>query len=280
MTGCAYMVGGEPCGFDLSGHRPYSRKRDGIPSSTAVAGMIDGGKSTGFAWAAAGITAEMAVHRPAEWRGLAVTDCDHRAKRLCQACRTLRGEFKRQWTAKADLGTHVHHLALSWSRGETIDADPVIDPYLDALARFYDECQPMWHLVEETVQNDEPPYRGQFDAIAEINLNGERRRTLLDYKSGSVHLGSMALQLTSYRYARWVTKWEAGAVVDRQPMPAVEATAVLMLRPDGEHRLIEVPSTDRIYAALLRAHADWEFAREMEQKQKAWEKAHDVKETA
>ena len=267
---CAYLVNGEPCGVTLAGHRPYSRKRDGIPSSTALASVLDGGKSTSFGWAAAGITAEMAVHRGTEWRHLSVTGCDHAAKNFCQACRVLRSEFDRQWSAKADLGTHVHHLAHSWAEGDTVDADPAIDPYLDALGAFYDECAPTWVHLEATVENDDPAWRGQFDAIADVLLDGERKRTLIDYKSGSLHFAAMAIQLTSYRRAKWVTTWEDGAVVERKPMPEVDASAVLMLRPDGEYRLIELPT---VHDRLLSVYADWEFQREMDKAQKAWEKA-------
>ena len=168
------------CGAD-TGHRPYARKRD-APSASAIAEMLDDGKGRSFAWAASLIAATEAVHNPGAWSGLidvpsdralknGRTSCDHTKDGLCKACTYLRSEFDRRWTAKATVGTHIHHLALSWSKGETVDVDEACDGYMDALQDFWEHRQPEWLHLESTVQGvrgGKVAWRGQFDWIARV----------------------------------------------------------------------------------------------------------------
>lgn len=276
---CQFMIGGEPCGHDLTGHRPYAYKRDGIPSVTGVIGTLDGGKSSSFAWVAATIGARYAVHSEGDLGLLSTDGCDHEEKRYCERCKFLRSRFDAEWTAKANLGTHVHHMALSWANGESVEQSSVSAPYLDALARFYDECRPEWEQLERTVEysGTDHEYRGQFDAIGTFTFPSERKRGLIDVKTGQLHFTEMTIQLASYRFAEYMTTWEDKKVVEREPVPEVETAAILWLRPDGEYRLIELPSDIAAFDQFLKLRELWTWQRQMEAMQKAWIKDDETK---
>lgn len=185
MTVCGH------CQTDI-GSRPYAGKRD-FPSATTIAGAYDDGKSRSFAWSASLIAATTAVHHPDTWSGLGTEGCNEEKDGLCPACRYVRSEFDRRWNAKAALGTHIHHLLLSWSEGVEIDVDAASEPYIDAAEKFLLDTEPRWVEVERTVLYDSPRshgYRGQLDWIAEINCPvcppGSRCKWLGDWKGLSL----------------------------------------------------------------------------------------------
>jgi hypothetical protein len=273
---CQFVVntGGEICGVDLSGHRPYANKRDGVPSVSAIAGLLDGGKSSSFGWVASTIAARYAVHSD-DLSRFSTEECDHDAKRYCERCAFIRSRFDAEWAAKADLGTHVHHMALSWASGEAVTDDETSAPYIDGLEAFYAEHAPAWLHLERTVECDEIgyEYRGQFDAIGTFLWNGERRRGLIDFKtSKGVYFTEDTLQLAAYRYATALTTWRDKKVVDREPMPEVDFTAVLWLRPDGEYRFVEMNADEDALGHFMKLRELWTFQRELDAAKKAWEK--------
>ena len=184
------------------------------PSASTIAGLLDDGKSTSFPWSAAGIAATIAVHRPDEWAHLGTSDCTHDKTGFCPACRYIRSGFSREWGTKADRGGCVHHLALSWARGETPDVPGACDPYMDSVAAFYQHHHPIWIEVERTVRYDRISshgYFGQFDGIALLDCPscepGARCKWLLDWKTGGFYPGEQALQIAAYRYATHLTVW-------------------------------------------------------------------------
>lgn len=286
MTGCKYPG----CDYDISGHRPYSRKRDGIASASKIASMIDDGKARSFAWAATLIAATEAVHHHNNWSGLVgqmsdtavrnrIEECTHEKDGLCKACAYLRSEFDRQWTAKADLGTHVHHLALDWARGLEVECDTRCDPYMDALERFYKDCQPEWIELERTVFYSDnvrtSRYRGQFDWIATITLDGQRIRFLGDIKTGKYYPVEQTIQLALYRYAN-LTTWADGKETVGKPVPTVDAAGVLLLGDDGTYQLIPLPANRDAHGTAMRLLQVMEWAKQVEK----WEKDRKEREAA
>jgi hypothetical protein len=246
-------------------HRPYAYKRD-MPSVTGVLSMLDAGKSRAFGWAAAMIAATTAIHEPERWADLGTDGCTHDKDGLCPACRFVRSEFDRQWTAKADLGTHVHHCALSWATGEDVDADDVTSGFLDGLEKFYVEHNPEWVELERTVRYDREishAYRGQFDGICDIDVAGERRRMLIDIKTGRYSPHTQALQLAAYRYAS-LTRWDDKTETVEGKVPTVAGCAVLLLSADGTYRLIELPAAGDEHSTFLRLRDIWGWNKTMD----------------
>lgn len=251
-------------------HRAYARKRDGIPSVSTVAGLADD-KASGMAWAASGIAASYAIHHHRDWYADYSDDCTEDKYGYCKACRKVRGEFDRQWKQKAALGTHVHHLVADLAAGREIEVDDTVAPYLDAYDKFVVEHWPSYFLLESTVRcNGDLAYRGTVDAGADLTVEGVREPWLIDYKSGSLHAFSQTLQLAGYRYADDLTKWVDGEEqYDRKMMP-VKKCGVVLLKPDGEFELVELPAGPAAYSAFMKLRAVYDFRRSIEE----WEKAH------
>jgi len=264
---CAY------CG-EVDAQPPYRFLRDGIPSATTIASTLDLGKASSFAWAASLITATTAVHEAHRWEHLDMEGCTHEKESLCAACKFLRAEFQAQWDAKAALGSHVHHLALSWSQGIAIESDEVVDPYLDAIALFYEERKPSWVLTEHTISgNPGTPlaYRGKFDGIADIacpECEGKRCRWLLDWKTGSYYPAEQTIQMVLYRRA-FLTTWEDKAETVGDPVPEVDHAGVVILSPAATYELHALPADDDAWEVAMALRRAWGWGRRMEE----WAKA-------
>ena len=244
------------CGYDEAGRRPYANKRDGIPTVSGIASLLDAGKARSFPWAASGVAATQAVHHTEAWWNLPTAGCTHEPGGFCEACAFIRSQFDREWTAKADLGTHVHHLALSWALGEDVDEDEISRPYLDALERFYQDFQPRWVHLERTVLGTVGglKYRGTFDAIVDLV---DACRALIDIKTGGVWPVEQTIQLAGYKRADWITRWEDGKEILEEKMPKVEDCGCLFLNGDGTYQMLWLPTdpTARVaFDQLLSLH--------------------------
>ena len=257
MSGCGY----DGCTYDASSHRPYSRKRDSVPSVSTIAGLADD-KAQGMAWAASGIAAYYGVH------GMWTPDeCTGEKGGFCDACRHVRGEFDRKWKAKAALGSHVHHLVADMAAGVEITADDTVAPYLDAFDKFVIAHWPTWVMLERTVRcNGLLGYRGQFDAIADLTVEGVREPWLIDFKTGGFHAFSQTLQLSGYRYADDITKWVDGDERQDRKMMPVKHCGVVLLQPDGEFRLVELPAGPKAYSAFMKLRAVYDYKKEIDAK--------------
>ena len=246
------------CGLD-TGSRPYSRS--GIPSVTTIIDLANfDDKARKFSWAAGEKAAVAAVHRTQDWWEMATTvrgeacSQDHKVEPgLCPACKYLRSQFHWDTEKKKHLGSHLHHLALSWALGEDIVTDELLDPYIDGLEGFYELYKPQWEGLEQTVymHSTAREYVGTFDALAVLECpihSGTQCRWLLDIKTGMGRwLKEWALQLAAYRYANEITEWRDGKQFARCAMPMVAHTGVIWLRDTGEAELIEV----------LTGHEEW-----------------------
>lgn len=267
--GCEYM----------EDHRPYSKVRGAkwAPSCSQISGLVDNGKSDAMPWASSLIAATTAVHEPDRWTHMSIDGCTHEKDGLCAACKFLRYEFKVQWDLKRDRGTHIHHLALQWARGEDIDVDPACEPYMDAVEGFYTDLRPEWIEMERTILYDQPwshAYRGQFDGICRLNCptcgGGERCKWLIDWKSGNFYPTEQTLQISGYRFAQHLTKWVDGVETITGPVPAVAHAGVVMLGGDGRYRLVDLPANGDAHGTFLRLRDALGWTKTMDK----WAKDH------
>lgn len=259
--------------------RPYARKRD-MPSVTAISGAYDDGKARSFGWAASLIAATTAIHEPEKWADLGTEGCTHDIHvdpGLCPACKFVRSEFDRQWNAKATLGNHLHHGALSWTQSEEFDEDDTTEPYMNALAGFFTDHSPEWIEVERTVLYDNPKsqaYRGQFDWIATIECPvcsvGTRCKWLGDWKSGNYYPASQTLQLSAYRHAQHMTIWEGKVEKIDKPVPVVRHAGVVLLGGDGNYQLVELPANGDAFGTFQRMRDAYTWHQQM----KRWDREH------
>lgn len=256
---------------------PYRYLRDGIPSVTAISGMLDLGKAASFGYAASLIAATVAVHEPERLDGMSISGCTHEKTGLCAACRFLRQEHAQQWREKANFGSHIHHLALSWAEGEDVDEDEATRPYLDAIEAFYKDTHPTWIMAERTVGILEPhsvAYRGKFDGIVTLDCpicGGSRCDWLIDWKTGRYYPAEQTLQLAAYRYAR-LTSWGGKTETVEGPVPAVKHAGVVLLSGEGTYRLMELPASLEAHGAFLNLRSSWFWHKEITKWAKAQEK--------
>jgi hypothetical protein len=300
----------KPCGKYL-GSRPYKGL---IESSTELIKLLNfDNRDRSFGWSGAEAAAVIGIHHTDLWWNMATTVagqpctqdhhlCAHCRQRdrdhplpddphkflsgLCPACRYLRSEHDRRWKAKAAIGEHVHHLAAEWARGEDVESDEVSDPFLDGLEDWYKTYEPTFIEVEQTVYYKAGPreYVGTFDLLAEHNctcpLADERCRclSLMDIKTGDFKADKdWLLQLSSYRYAQKLTRWDEGKQTVLRAMPTVSHTYVLWLRPTGLAQMVEVHTTNETFNTFLRLidlHT-WEKGVEKDLKEQAEAKAMD-----
>jgi hypothetical protein len=239
------------------------------PSVTTVLNVLN---KPGLSWGAAKETALFAIHHRDQWEHLDETEAYHR----------LRKHHAGVWNDKANRGTLVHDLALTWAKGQDVDCPPECGPYMDALERFYVEHDPQW-LTDERLCSDENPtglaceqwiaynhetlgYGGSFDKLGRL---GDGRVYGLDIKTGQRYPVETTLQLAAYfRGSDGIAvRSPLGGVEQIIPwseFPPIDACGVLYLHDDGTYELLEVPADEQAVANFLHLRAVWGWLKEME----------------
>ena len=161
----------------------------------------------------------------------------------------------------AKLGSSVHLLAdmaprASETDSKAFEVSPDAFPYLEAFRGFLAFLEAQGGKIissEHAVWNHTEGYAGTYDLICSL----WDETWLLDIKTGKGYYADYGLQLCAYANAEWIVLPNDPTLY---PMPKVQHTAVLHLRPDQYAgpmsqgwRLVEYPTTDRDYLAFLAA---------------------------
>lgn len=165
------------------------------------------------------------------------------------------------WEVGRNFGTATHTVLENVIMGRPLDTDlqevegtdsyPVANDFIEWVPRWWDEFTTDFDVevieCEETVVSP-LGYGGSFDLI--LKVNGVP--TMVDAKSNrGGPRDSVALQNEAYRRCPEIVDMTTGA---RRPMPEVERSAVLWLRPEGWN-LYPLKDGDpvwrRFYAHLL-----------------------------
>lgn len=144
-----------------------------------------------------------------------------------------RGEFDRQWRAKAATGTRIHDVAERWTKGESVKVLPEDNGYVDALEAFHRAYKPKFLLVECVVLNRSLKYGGRFDGIGELDGPDAEGVFNLDYKTGGEYEDSVAMQHIGYMACELPIYDEKGALVGFNALPELNGARTIYLRPDG-----------------------------------------------
>jgi len=162
----------------------------------------------------------------------------------------LKGSPYRERDRKGNLGTEVHATMEAYVKKQpwpTVSEDAA--PYVEQFKKFLDEWAPEFEVAEASVYNRTLKYAGTLDAIAKINysLPGIGASTvLLDYKTtGSGVYPEAAQQLAAYRFAEFIGMPDG----KEAPMPPVDGTAVVWLRPDG-YDVVPVVADEKVFRAF------------------------------
>ncbi len=144
-----------------------------------------------------------------------------------------RGDFDRQWKAKAARGSRVHDVAERWSRGEDVEVLPEDAGYVDALESFHRIYHPRFVMAEQVVINREDKYGGRFDAIVELDGPNASGLFMIDYKTGGEYTDSVAMQFAGYMECELAEYDDKGALTGSAPFPVLDGARTIYLRGDG-----------------------------------------------
>lgn len=186
-------------------------------------------------WAAR-VTAEEAVNR---WDEFAAMPVGRRLESLKRARWDITSEA-------SERGREVHALAHRLAVGDEVDVPEELAGYVTSLFAFLKDFDVEEELVEVVIVKRGPwgTYMGQFDALARLNVFGER--WLIDYKTGRNVYSEAALQLAAYNDAD--TYVDANG--DEQPFEPAERLGIVHLRPDGYELRPVNPAPDGALPAL------------------------------
>ena len=234
-----------------------------VPGVTTIIGIID---KPAFKWTAAGIAATFIIengrrkrylvpkHRAklASYRGNGSTSVKARELAALGTDNEIfahlgRGEFDRQWKAKADRGNRVHDVAERWTHGEAVEVAADEVPYVDALEAFHRQYKPVFHLTECVVLHRSLRYGGRFDTIATLyewkcvvgdGYEGSEwawiklGTYLIDYKTGGEYEDSVAMQTIGYMDCE-LPVYVDGALAGFKELPHLDGARIIYLREDG-----------------------------------------------
>jgi hypothetical protein len=196
------------------------------------------------------VVAEAAVENIGPLVGLAMND-------KAGAVDYLKNAPRRFTKQAADIGSDAHDVFERLARGENVTRiHPDIRPFADHFREFLETVQPEFLFLEDAVWSDTHNYAGSFDAIARIG--GEV--VVIDWKTtrSGVH-EEVALQLSAYGNADRIVKADTGESV---PVPAIDAAAVLHVRPEG-WKLVPVRYSPELFQMFLTLRRVFDWEREM-----------------
>jgi len=210
-----------------------------LPSVTTVIGVVD--KSGPLIGWAKRITAEAAVAHHDEIAGwIEMSGRDGAVGLLTKAATQKRD-------AAADVGARVHELAEAVSRGDHIEAEEEVAPYIAAYRQFQADYRPQFLALEEMACSLTHGYAGTLDSIAVI----DGAVWMLDNKTSKGVYPETGMQLAAYGHADFIGR---PGDATRYTIPKIEQYGVLHLRPEG-YELIPFAVTADTFAAFLHALA-------------------------
>lgn len=215
---------------------PWASK---IVAELAYADVEKHGKRALGRWAKSGVEAVLAARAA----GAKLESVDMADKRDL-ALRYLKGEPERVRDAAADRGKAVHaqseelilkHTAADaarwFAKGQPMPEWPTdIAGPMDAFVQFLDDYRPRYLATEATVYHRAQAYAGTADAFLEVKVNGAWLRLCVDYKSGNRIYPEVAIQCAAYARGEFLGGPDG---MTEYPVPEVDGTAVLHLRPKG-----------------------------------------------
>lgn len=166
----------------------------------------------------------------------------------------------------ATLGTRVHTLSDMPPGASQIDSKgfempPEVFPYLEAYRGFTGWLDAHGGQIissEKAVWNKTEGYAGTYDRLIRFDCECHAGLWCVDLKTGKHWYDWYGLQLAGYTHAEYIVLPNDPTLY---PMPQVDRTAILHLRPDAYEdepftrawRLVEYPTTGRDWIAFLAA---------------------------
>ena len=222
-----------------SGH---SYTLDGMPKIKGVTTMMRGLPKNMEKYFTEG-TAGFAID---QWDRLAALPPSERLKEIA-------GWSKRRFDTAGARGTAVHKLAERLAKGEEVIIPDHIRGHVEACVQFLDDYQIEVTLTEPALFSRTHKYAGSADLFCTALKPHEdhRVRVLADWKtSASGPWGSMAFQLSGYRYADFMLSGDGGKDSEELPVPEVDECWIIWVRSDG-YEVNPMEVTPEIHRQLL-----------------------------
>lgn len=165
----------------------------------------------------------------------------------------IAGATKQRFTAAGVKGTRVHKLAERLAKGEAVEVPDDIRGYVESCVQFLDDYDIETLLTEPALFSRRHKYAGSADlfATARKPLAVARTRVLVDYKtSASGPWGSVAFQLSGYRYADFMLTGDGGRDSVELAVPEVDECWAVWIRADG-YDVFPVDTSPEILRQLL-----------------------------
>lgn len=167
----------------------------------------------------------------------------------------IKGEVRIAKDMAADLGSRVHAQAEAMVLGKPMAEDPEAQPFVDQVLRFYRDygINPELDIeaAEATVLNRRVGYAGTGDLWVWLNLDGERRLWLLDYKTSLTRAVNSVYPEYGMQLAA-IAKADLVLLDDGTEVPApapIYGTAILNLRTN-DYGLYRMPYDGDVNAAF------------------------------
>lgn len=180
------------------------------------------------------------------WDRLAALPASERLKEIASAA-------KRRFEGAAVRGTRVHKLAEALAKGESVIMPDDIRGHVESCVQFLDDYDIETLYTEPALFSRKHKYAGSADLICTAQKPQEetRVRVLADYKtSASGPWGSVAFQLSGYRYADFMLSGDAGRDSVELPVPEVDECWAIWIRGDG-YEVYPVDTSPEILRQLL-----------------------------
>lgn len=216
---------------------------------------IDGKRAVGVTTALKGIPKDALVPWAAREVATFVVDHIYDVKKMLDnggrysTIDYLKGIPNHKRDTAAVRGTEVHALAEKYIRGEEIEVDETVRPYVEGYAAYIRDWSPVSLHEEIVVASRTHLYAGTLDSIQDVPTLG---RCLVDYKTGRGVYGETALQVAAYRYAEVYLDADG----NEQPMVPVERTYVLHIKPD-DYDLYPLVADETTFENYLKAQANY-----------------------
>lgn len=144
-----------------------------------------------------------------------------------------------QMEAAADRGTKVHAATEALDKTGRAEIEDAYLPYLQAYARFRQEHEVAWELIEHADYHPELMYAGTIDRYGLV----DGYRTLVDLKTTyRVYKPLCGASLNLYRL-----------ILEAQ-QKAVERLTIIHLKKDGTYKLVNIPVDGAVAMALITLH--------------------------
>jgi hypothetical protein len=219
--------------FRTDDHRYYFNGHGPVPGATSVLEILD--KPALATWKAQQAVRAVIEHYE-QWQSFSPDEI----QKLALA------EVRKTRDSSASMGTAVHHLADMVLRPPGSDpkgwkVDEGTQPYLDAYTAFVERYSASSFVSSEKMVWSLNGYGGTYDLLMMI----DGQLWLIDIKTGKrIDYPEYRLQLAAYRWADSIIL-EGNPI--SYPMPNIERTGILHLRPDAGYplgyRLWDIPIT-------------------------------------